>query len=226
LRILTSALWHQGLVRPAGELLPLDHLLPQPGRDASVWIAADEDLPVTEPLHLLWMPPISETNGWDYQPSEIELSHIVTARLIEHTLPAPASAPPQLGVGWRWYGASILASVPVLTACTLSARQAESAPLANGQALWNMAGWCGMATVNDFLYLTATAPDSEMTVLLKRADDAVTLYYQEYSTPGWSECRIGHWPLQGAPLVMMLKHLSKAVELQDAAAPYLETGHS
>ena len=80
-RIVASAIWHRETVLPAAPaLVRLEDLLPRPGQEQTVWVCGDA-VSMEATLDLLWYPPYSEQNGWDDQPSEIELSQIVSGRV-------------------------------------------------------------------------------------------------------------------------------------------------
>ena len=223
-RIVASAIWHRGTVLPpAPARVRLDDLLVQAGQERTVRVAG-YDVSAEATLHLLWCPPYSEENGWDDQPSEIELSQIVTGR-VRRALPRTAGAE----VTGR-----LSDTVDVQCAVTIKERislldYAEAlSPVIDSAAVWTptgmkyehwrQVGWCGAADIGGFTYLSMLAGEANLELILKRYRNVLVVHYEQL----WQDGAIGCWELRGAALEIVEQHLSDAVELSDRATPYLE----
>ena len=217
-RIVASAIWHRGTVLPTSPaLVRLEDLLPRPGQEQTVWVCGYA-LSEEATLDLLWYPPYSEQNGWDDQPSEIELSQIVSGRVV--------SAAQSSDMDEVECKISIQQRVPLLSCVRALSRApptaALSMPIRMRYQHWRQAHWCGAAEIGGFIYLSALAGEANLELILKRRGHVLRVLYEQLSYDAWYEGAIGHWDLDKSDLEIIEKHLRNAVELRDGATPYLE----
>src|ERR1700678_3610363 len=161
-RIVASAIWHRGTVLPAAPaLVRLEDLLPRPGQEQTVWVCGYA-LSEEATLDLLWYPPYSEQNGWDDQPSEIELSQIVSGRVRRIQPPAATeSAARSSDTDEVACKISIQQRVPLLSCVRALSRAPPAAALSMPTRMryenWRQVHWCGAAEIRGFIYLSALA---------------------------------------------------------------------
>jgi hypothetical protein len=230
MQIMTSVIWHKDLVYPETPgCLRVDELLPKPGQQRTVWLS--KDLASQEAtLHLLWVPPYSESNGWDHEPSEIALSQIINCRVGAATR-ADSAAPEQrsaTGLGQHLVERDIviLDRIPLLEACERAFELRPSGPVDQAMARaaythWLNAHWWGAADVCGFTYLSAVSGETQLQAILRRRDDQTVICYQELDVDGWSQCSIDCWGLDDRQSQTFNKYLGSAVALLDHARPYL-----
>jgi len=225
-RIVASAIWHRETVLPAAPaLVRLEDLLPRPGQERTVGVGGYA-VSAEATLDLLWYPPYSEQNGWDDQPSEIELSQIVSGRVRRiQPLAATESAARSSDTDEVACKISIQQRVPLLSCVRALSRAPPAAALSMPTRMryehWRQAHWCGAAEIGGFIYLSALAGEANLELILKRRDHALSVLYEQRSYEAWFEGEIGHWQLDKSELEIIEKHLRNAVELRDGAAPYL-----
>ena len=226
-RIVASAIWHRGTVLPAAPaLVRLEDLLPRPGQEQTVWVCGYA-LSEEATLDLLWYPPYSEQNGWDDQPSEIELSQIVSGRVRRIQPPAATeSAARSSDTDEVACKISIQRRVPLLSCVRALSRAPPAAALSMPTRIryehWRQVHWCGAAEIRGFIYLSVLAGEANLELILKRRGHALSVLYEQLSYEGWYEGAIGHWEPDKSELEIIEKHLRNAVELRDGATPYLE----
>jgi hypothetical protein len=217
MKIIEDVQWHRDCVPAAGTGWPsLRRLVPEPGEQRTVWVAATA-VQQSCAQQLLWVPPYSEINGWDAQPSEIALSQIVTARL-RRTDRAPIDQKVECL-------ASIVGRTSLLDACKGSVVDASCDPalLSNLQSaeFWDHVHWGGTATIGGMTFLDVTAGEAGLAILFTQSPQQCGVHYLQFSTDGWRSAALGCWILTGHVQRVIEHHVQEAVPLKDMSAPYL-----
>jgi hypothetical protein len=217
MRIIEDLQWHRDVARDAAAAHPaLGRLIPRPGEQRTVWLSESASHERAD-QQLLWVPPYSELNGWDAQPSEISLSQIVTARL-RRTGGAPSGEKVECI-------AAILGRISLLDACNhpVGDMGCDSALLANLQSalFWDQVHWAGTATIGGMTYLDVAAGEAGMGLLFARSPSQCSVRYAQLRVDGWSSAALGCWTLQGSIQQTIERHLAAAETLRDMSAPYL-----
>ena len=217
MKIIEDLQWHRQSVPGAGAAWPPQHrLMPEPGEQRTVWVAATA-LQHDAAQQLLWVPPYSEINGWDCQPSEIALSQVVTARLLR-----VPGGPDQQKVECR---AAILARTRLLDACRGPVRDSSCDPalLANLQSavFWDQAHWAGTATIDGMTFLEVAAGEAGLAMLFTRSATRYEVRYLQFWLDGWRSAALGCWTLDGPMQPIIERHVDNAAHLQDMSAAYL-----
>ena len=187
MKIIEDLQWHRDLVPSAAVAWPsLRRLTPEPGEQRTVWLsqtAVQQDAI----QQLLWVPPYSESNGWDAQPSEIALSQIVTARLSGTT-----RAPSEPRVECE---AAIMGRINLLDACRGSAvdTSCDSALLANlhSAVFWDQVHWGGTATIDGMTFLDVAAGEAGIAMLFTQSRQQCSVRYLQFWLEGWRSAALG-----------------------------------
>jgi hypothetical protein len=205
MKIIEDVQWHRDLARGR---------VPEPGEGHTVWVAVTEVNPEAD-LRLLWVPPYSELNGWDAQPSDIAVSQIITARLARTARPPSADRVECT--------ATVLACNNLLDAChgSLDDVSCDALLLANlhSEVFWAQVHWCGKATVGDLTFLDVVAGEATLALLFTGTPGACQVRYAQCSVAGASSAALGCWTLQGRLLRAVEGHLAAAVSLMDTRTP-------
>jgi hypothetical protein len=205
MKIIDDVQWHRDLAR--GQV-------PEPGERHTVWLAESELNPEAD-QPLLWVPPYSELNGWDSQPSDIAVSQIITARLTR------TSRPP--GDTRVECTAAVLARINLLEACHAAQDDTSCDALLyanlHSAVFWNQVHWCGKATLGDMTFVDVVAGEAAMAMLFTGLPDACNVRYAQFSVAGTSCAAVGNWTLQGEVLRAVARHVTAAVSLTDTGTP-------
>lgn len=242
MRIVPTVFWRRDIETAAGRLC-LAELMPRCGESRTVYVEAQAGLNDGDTAHLLWLPPYSEINGWAEQPSEIAASQIVTGtvrwtRSVGSCAPG-ASRLEALIAHSVEFEVSVTGCQGLLAACRQAQDDAGSAGDADagahgGQAAWDFprvrslsagvecsqnlwagAGWCGIAQVEGFIYLSGTAQEASLDLLLRRESGALLACYQETTWPGQTAAVLGRKPLHGDDPAVIEHCLARAQALHD-----------
>jgi hypothetical protein len=205
MKILEDVQWHRDAAHSGAAPLP------EAGEQRTVWVAQTDLHPGCD-QQLLWVPPYSELNGWDSQPSDIARSHILTARLTR-TARAPTGSAVECT-------AAILAGSNLLAACRAAApdMDCDSMLLANLHSLvfWDQVHWAGTSSLGDLRFLDVVAGEAAMSILFT-APEPCSVRYAQFSVAGASTAALGCWALQGEVLRAIERHVAAAVGLNDTA---------
>jgi hypothetical protein len=217
MKIIEDLQWHRDCMPAAAAAWPsLRRLVPEPGEQRTVWVAATA-VQHGSVQQLLWVPPYSEINGWDAQPSEIALSQIVTARL-RRTERAPIDEKVECL-------ASIAGRTSLLEACKDSVPDSNCDPALLGNlesaAFWDQVHWGGTATIGGMTFLDVAAGEAGMAMLFTQSPEQCSVRYLQFWVDGWRSAALGCWPLTGHVQQVIEQYVRKAVPLQDMSAPYL-----
>jgi hypothetical protein len=208
MKIIEDLLWHRGAASVGAAPLP------EPGEEHTVFLAATE-LHQEGVQQLLWVPPYSELNGWDAQPSDIALSQIVTARIVRTARP-PTDSRVECT-------AAVLARINLLAACKDPPvdMNCDALLLANlgSVVFWDQVHWAGTAAIGELTFLDVVAGEATMAVLFTGPKDLRTVRYAQFSIAGSSHAALGCWPLQGGALRAVERRLAAAVSLTDTRTP-------
>jgi hypothetical protein len=184
MKIIEDLQWHRDLTPSAAVAWPsLRRLTPEPGEQRTVWLtetAVQQDAV----QQLLWLPPYSESNGWDAQPSEIAQSQIVTARLSRTTR---ASSERRAECA-----AAIMGRINLLDACRSSVldTSCDSALLVNLQSavFWDQVHWGGTATIDGLTFLDVAAGEAGMAMLFTQSPQQCSVRYLQFWLERWRPC--------------------------------------
>jgi hypothetical protein len=217
MNIVEDLQWHTGPQQDATPVWPpLRRLIPTPGEERRVWLSATA-LQQGAVQRVLWVPPYSELNGWDAQPSEIALSQVVTARL-SRTARAPRGDKVECA-------ASILHRVSLLEACDdgVGDMSGESALLPNLQSpvFWDQVRWSGTAMIGDMTFLDCVAGETAMVLLLRRLPHQCSVRYAQLRVNDRSSAALGCWTLEGNIQQAIERQLAASVTLRDTSPSYL-----
>lgn len=181
-------------------------------------------------MHVLWIPPVSDINGWSEQPSEIALSYLLTAKVIsEATLMAPSERDPNFILrGKCRYTLNVLARerlLDVLKTLTVEADSWSLPTVATDQGitqLWDEVYWCGVASVEGLIYLVAnTRNEGFMELLLSKEGEHLTGLFSLELNPSGIQCNLGKHRLTAMEQHSIQRAMHNAQPLLDSQAPYI-----
>nr|WP_315448707.1 hypothetical protein [uncultured Pseudomonas sp.] len=213
---------HRGIDYGAATLR-LDEILPSVGERTFAFFD-NNDLPADgETIHLVWCPPVSDLNDWSEQPSEIAQSYLLKANVVG-AAQAPAStteASRRAHSGKREYELDVLSCERFLS--VLQALPAHSNPwdlLGNAWA-WERISWSGSAVVEGLTYLTATANEAFMELIVEEADEQIIGLFSLHIDPGGVFQDFGRKTLTGEERRLIKQALDTAQTLHDSQPAYL-----
>ncbi|WP_338523734.1 hypothetical protein NUH87_29130 [Pseudomonas batumici] len=210
----------------------LDDLLPRIGSTTSAYFNRRDFLRVGETIRLIWCPPVSDLNSWGEQPSEIAFSHLLTATVVSPASVATPSThdPHFIHRGMLRYDLEILSCERLLPA--LKAFEPDGIDwhlqmigTPRGTILaWDEIHWCGRATVEGLIYLTAnTRNEAYLELLLEPTDDSFIGLFSLHMNPGGVEYDLGRKRFTSNELRAIKRALALAHPLQDSQPTYLVT---
>ena len=211
----------------------LSQLLPAVGTTTFACFEKYDQPNAGETVQLLWLPPVSDINGWSEQPSEIAMSYLLTACIAsEPTLVAPSESRSSAILQGKYrYAVKVLARQRLLSALGTTASDATPwhvPAIADGTGvslLWDEVHWCGKACVEGLTYLTAsTRNESFIEMLLDKQGDELVGLFCLYMDPGGVECSIGKQRFVAGEQEAIQRVLDKARGLVDTQAHYIVDG--
>lgn len=213
----------------------LDALLPEIGSTVFAYFDKHARPHAGDTVRAIWTPPVSDINGWSEQPSEIASSYLLTANVFsEATLVTPSDGEPHLILQRKYRHALRILSrerlLPALKTFPVDANAWKLPATATAQGitqLWDEAHWCGKATVEGLIYLTATTPgEDSMDVLLDEEDENLIGLFSMLLNPGGSDISLGRQPLTSIEQNVMRRAIDRAQPLADSQVPYIMTERS
>lgn len=176
------------------------------------------------------VPPVSDLNGWSEQPSEIALSHLLKANVVDaaQTTEPSIEAIHPAHVGKRRYELEILSCERFLS--VLQALQEDSTSwhlqgVGTAQKnflTWDEVNWCGSAVVEGLTYITAnTSNEAYMELIVEEVDDEIVGLFSLHIDPGGVVYDFGRKRLTGEELRVIKQALNIARPLHDSQAAYL-----
>lgn len=211
----------------------LNDLLPGVGSTTSAYFDKRDSLRVGETIRLIWCPPVSDLNGWSEQPSEIALSHLLTATVVSSASAATPSAynPHFIHRGMLKYDIVILSCERLLPALQASKQDGIDWHLrmigtSRGSILaWDEIRWCGRASVEGLIYLTASTPnETYLELLLEPIGDEFKGLFSLHMSPGGIDYNLGRKRFTSDELRAVKRALDLAQPLLDSQPAYLVTG--
>ncbi|EMB9987030.1 TPA: hypothetical protein NIK52_005079 [Pseudomonas aeruginosa] len=225
--------WPNGpAVDHSDPMVELNDLLPAIGSTTSACFDRYDRPTVGETVRLLWIPPVSDINGWSEQPSEVSLSYLLTAIVVSDASevdPSHSSSSLILRGKYR-YDLRILSRERLLSA--LKATHPDSSSwrlpvIASDRGvtqLWDDVLWCGKASVEGLIYLAATTrSEAFMEMLLDQEGDELIGLFSLHVNPGGAGCSLGKQRLTSVEQRVIRRAMNRAQLLEDSQAPYIIT---
>ncbi|KAF0866355.1 hypothetical protein [Pseudomonas sp. LD120] len=207
--------------------LPLRALLPVVGEESSAFFERQDRIQVGETLQLIWCPPVADLNGWNEQPSEIALSHLLRVR-ISGPAPEPPTPRNALYQGKLRYRFRVLSCQPLpaaLRAQPLEQHAWHLPLIESGQdccLTWEAIGECHRAEVQGLIYLSAyRRHETYMELFIEEADEQLFGLFSVHLGPGGNDYEFGRRLLEGAELQAIRRALEIALPLKDSQPAYL-----
>ncbi len=202
------------------DIISLNAIVPAPGTKTSAFFGKRECLTAGATENLLWRPPLSMYNGWSEQPSEIEHSHMLRAK-VTAVARSPESA------GWR-HELEIVASKPLLELLRElrdETRTWEMPSAFDGRRshlIWDDIRWCGTAKVAGYLYVVARNHyETHMELIAEEVDGELIGLLYIHSDPGSTTCDIGRGKLSAVESAAVRRAIGMSYRLTEMSSPYL-----
>ncbi|QXI26267.1 hypothetical protein [Pseudomonas vanderleydeniana] len=211
----------------------LSELLPAVGTTTAAYFERSDRVQVGETIRLIWNPPVSDLNGWSEQPSEIALSYLLIAIVVsDASAPIRTARDPRfLHEGKQTLALEILSCERLLTVLKASPagsgdwRLLEIGGEQGVHLAWDEVSWCGKATVEGLIYLTAnTRNETSLALLLAPDGDEIMGLFSLHIDPGGSEFGFGRRRLTADEKRSVQRALDRAHLLHDTQPAYLVTG--
>ena len=236
MNIYCPALWKRNpLVDYSADQIRLDEILPKAGDRVSAYFSRDEGPSDREESAFIWMPPLTEINGWDIQPSEITKSFIVIGfpRRRQVSLQNPALTPDLKNLVKNSQEFQLLVTnvLPLFDVCTgdtplnskwdIPSIYDCNLLIPRTIYVWDEVYWSGVSNVGDFIFITANASESRLELILKKEGKELFAYFHSYRSPGGADYSIGRKVLSGRESKAIQRVIDKAVLIEESTDRYL-----
>lgn len=236
MNIYCPALWKRNpLVDYSADQIRLDEILPKAGDRVSAYFSRDEGPSNREESAFIWMPPLTEINGWDIQPSEIAKSFVVIGfpRRIQGSLQNPALTPDleNLVENSQEFQLLITNVLPLLDVCTgdnalnsawtIPSIMESTFMINRTVCLWDKVRWARKAHFEGFIFISGNASESRLQMILKKEGKELVAYFHSYCSPGGADYSIGRKVLSGQESKAIQRVIDKAVLIEESTDRYL-----
>lgn len=228
LRTCTPLFWSTDLgIDYGAPTLQLRDLLPVVGEQSSAFFQRQDGIVLGETLQLIWCPPLADLNGWNEQPSEIALSHLLHVRITGPAAepPAPRHANHHGRLRYRFQVLSCQPLPEALRAQPL-VPNAWHLPLISGEQgsclTWDDIHECERAEVQGLIYLCAYGRyESYMEMFIEAVGEQLFGLLSVHLGPGGDDYQFGRRALEGAELRAIRRALDMARPLKESQPGYL-----
>lgn len=181
------------------------------------------------------MPPLTEINGWDIQPSEITKSFIVIGfpcrRQVSLQNPALTPDLKNLVENSQEFQLLVTNVLPLFDVCTgdtplnskwdIPSIYDCNLLIPRTIYVWDEVYWSGVSNVGDFIFITANASESRLELILKKEGKELFAYFHSYRSPGGADYSIGRKVLSGRESKAIQRVIDKAVLIEESTDRYL-----
>lgn len=237
MKVLKPLLWDRAAeIDFSSNKLELAAIIPRAGQRRRIYLNKYEKITDGQQISCLWTPPASELNGWDFQPSEVTLSYIITG--IAHLKDdyADHSYAGTVDYFEDIKRTSLVVDIDVDTANTLIDTSAAIKPdfefdlatygnyigaTATTIPLWLESGYASYANVAGYTYLHTRTGETVLEAILHVADEQMTIAYHSYSPPIGGDTFVLNNILTKEEQSLFENILSTADPIEDNQEPYL-----